>query len=123
MTAAAPPAGTIAGGALPRSAWCWAAFEGFRNPAVVLITTSRNASAAKLRRSVPRRMGVSAPLTTSTAAGSTSPGLATGSDAPSVTTTLARAAPLVSDRVSHSGPLPVGVADALSGSDGLVLTW
>lgn len=38
MTAAAPPAGTIAGGALPRSAWCWAAFEGFRNPAVVLIT-------------------------------------------------------------------------------------
>jgi UMF1 family MFS transporter len=23
---------------LPRSAWCWAAFEGFRNPAVVLIT-------------------------------------------------------------------------------------
>jgi UMF1 family MFS transporter len=24
--------------ALPRSAWCWAAFEGFRNPAVVLIT-------------------------------------------------------------------------------------
>ncbi len=38
MTAAAPPAGTLAGGALPRSAWCWAAFEGFRNPAVVLIT-------------------------------------------------------------------------------------
>jgi UMF1 family MFS transporter len=38
MTAAAPPAGDIAGGALPRSAWCWAAFEGFRNPAVVLIT-------------------------------------------------------------------------------------
>jgi UMF1 family MFS transporter len=38
MTAAAPPAGAIAGGALPRSAWCWAAFEGFRNPAVVLIT-------------------------------------------------------------------------------------
>lgn len=26
------------GGALSRSAWCWAAFEGFRNPAVVLIT-------------------------------------------------------------------------------------
>lgn len=26
------------GGPLPRSAWCWAAFEGFRNPAVVLIT-------------------------------------------------------------------------------------
>ena len=25
-------------GSLPRSAWCWAAFEGFRNPAVVLIT-------------------------------------------------------------------------------------
>ncbi len=23
---------------MPRSAWCWAAFEGFRNPAVVLIT-------------------------------------------------------------------------------------
>jgi UMF1 family MFS transporter len=38
MTVAAPPAGLIAGGALPRSAWCWAAFEGFRNPAVVLIT-------------------------------------------------------------------------------------
>jgi UMF1 family MFS transporter len=38
MTAAAPPAGGVAGGALPRSAWCWAAFEGFRNPAVVLIT-------------------------------------------------------------------------------------
>jgi UMF1 family MFS transporter len=38
MTVAAPPAGAIAGGALPRSAWCWAAFEGFRNPAVVLIT-------------------------------------------------------------------------------------
>lgn len=38
MVAAAPPAGAIAGGALPRSAWCWAAFEGFRNPAVVLIT-------------------------------------------------------------------------------------
>jgi UMF1 family MFS transporter len=38
MTVAAPPAGTLAGGALPRSAWCWAAFEGFRNPAVVLIT-------------------------------------------------------------------------------------
>jgi len=38
MTAVAPPAGALAGGALPRSAWCWAAFEGFRNPAVVLIT-------------------------------------------------------------------------------------
>jgi UMF1 family MFS transporter len=37
----APPTATEAGapgGALPRSAWCWAAFEGFRNPAVVLIT-------------------------------------------------------------------------------------
>lgn len=29
---------TRAGAPLPRSAWCWAAFEGFRNPAVVLIT-------------------------------------------------------------------------------------
>lgn len=38
MVAVASPAGEIAGGALPRSAWCWAAFEGFRNPAVVLIT-------------------------------------------------------------------------------------
>ncbi len=39
MTAAAPPAGALAGGALPRSAWCWAAFEGFGHPAVVHITT------------------------------------------------------------------------------------
>jgi MFS transporter, UMF1 family len=38
MTAAAPPAGTLEGGALSRSTLCWAAFEGFRNPAVVLIT-------------------------------------------------------------------------------------
>ncbi len=33
-----PPVAGTAAGALPRSAWCWAAFEGFRNPAVVLIT-------------------------------------------------------------------------------------
>ena len=38
MTAVASSAGVPAGGALSRSAWCWAAFEGFRNPAVVLIT-------------------------------------------------------------------------------------
>lgn len=34
---AAQPVAAASGG-LPRSAWCWAAFEGFRNPAVVLIT-------------------------------------------------------------------------------------
>lgn len=33
-----PPPTAAASGSLPRSAWCWAAFEGFRNPAVVLIT-------------------------------------------------------------------------------------
>lgn len=37
MNVSAPVSGT-ASGSLSRSAWCWAAFEGFRNPAVVLIT-------------------------------------------------------------------------------------
>ncbi|WP_235890412.1 MFS transporter [Sandaracinobacter neustonicus] len=39
LVQAAPAArGAVPPPPLPRSAWCWAAFEGFRNPGVVLIT-------------------------------------------------------------------------------------
>jgi MFS transporter, UMF1 family len=38
LNAPLPGAATTSGAGLPRSAWAWAGFEGFRNPAVVLIT-------------------------------------------------------------------------------------
>ena len=77
-------------------------------PAVVLTTSSSSACAPNVSRSVPSCKGVTAPLATCTEAGSTSPGLATGSDTPMVRTTLERAAPDCSDmsRLPLPGAIP-----------------